>query len=257
MPDAVLNGIKVSYSQQGRGQPLIMIGGFNSARGMWFLQTRVFKKHFRVITFDSRGSGKSEKPIGPYSIQVMTGDTLALMDHLCITKAHLLGVSMGALVAQEIAFTHPQRVQKLILGSSFSRIDDMSGPTPEMRRLVELPPGKMLNRMAGLMLNHWFYRTLLLPLARVKNRGADLNSVTGKINACMDYDCGERLERIKCPVMVISGTSDRLILPTSSEVLAKGIPQSKLVKIKGGSHLLFIEKSRQFNKEVMKFLKDT
>jgi 3-oxoadipate enol-lactonase len=254
VPEAVINGIKISYSQQGHGPPLIMIGGFNSARSMWLLQTPVLKRHFHVITFDNRGSGRSGKPVGTYSIAVMAQDTLSLMDHLGIPEAHLLGVSMGALIAQDIALNHPRRIQKLVLGASFARIDDIQGPTVKMRKLSRLPVRNMLNSMAGLMLNHWFYRALLLPLAFVKNRGADLNSIESKIKACLDYDMSERLGEIKCPVLVICGTADRLIKPESSDRIAGLIPQARLVKIQGGSHLLFIEQSAQFNQAVLDFL---
>ncbi len=255
MAETLLNGIKISYSDEGRGQPLIIIGGLNSGRNMWYLQTRVFRRYFRVITFDNRGSGKSGKPAGPYSIQAMAADTLALMDHLSLARAHLLGVSMGSLIAQEIAINCPHRVQKLILGTSFSRIDDIHGPTPELRQLVSLPLEKRLNPMAALMLNKWFFRALLLPLARLKNRSADLNSVRHKLDACMKYGCDDRLAKIKCPVLVIGGTADRVILPASSDEIAKNITQAELVKIKGGSHLLFIENSGQFNRAVLDFLR--
>lgn len=255
MSETLLNGTKISYSDEGRGQPLIMIGGLNSGRSMWFLQTRVFRRYFRVITFDNRGSGKSGKPAGPYSIQAMAADTLALMDHLGLASAQLLGVSMGSLIAQEIAFNSPHRVQKLVLGTSFSSINNMVGPTPAMRQLVSLPLNKSLDPMAALMLNKRFFRVLLLPLARLKNRSADFNSVRHKLDACMNYVCDKRLAEIECPVLVIGGTADRVILPASFDEIAKNIAQAKLVKINGGSHLLFIENSGQFNRAVLKFLR--
>jgi 3-oxoadipate enol-lactonase len=254
VPEAVLNGIKISYSQVGRGQPLIMIGGFNSARNMWYRQTPIFQKYFKVITFDNRGSGQSDKPAAGYSISVMAADTLALMDHLGVPQAHLLGVSMGALIALEIALNHPARINKLILGAAFSKIDQKNGPTLEMRRLFGLPLRKMLNPMADLMLNHWFCRALLLPLAGLKNRAADLNSLDLKIQACLNYDVNQRLGELKCPALVICGSADRLIWPSSSVEIAQHIPQSRLLEIAGGSHLLFIEKSRQFNQAVLDFL---
>ena len=86
MPEAKVNGIKIHYKVEGRGQPLVMIGGFDSSLQTWRRQTAVFKKHFRVITFDARGTGRSSKPSGPYSIQVMAEDLIKLLYFLKIEK---------------------------------------------------------------------------------------------------------------------------------------------------------------------------
>jgi len=95
MPIANINGINMNYKVQGQGKPLIMIMGAGSNQSGWRFQTGLFKKYFRTITFDNRGVGKSDKPAGPYTMRMMADDTIGLMDHLKIERAHVLGGSMG------------------------------------------------------------------------------------------------------------------------------------------------------------------
>lgn len=254
MTDAQVNGIRIHYKIEGQGEPLVLIGGFDSPLQTWRRQTSVFKKHFKVITFDARGSGRSSKPAGPYAIQVMAEDVVGLLDSLKIEKAFVLGVSLGGLVAQEMAIRFPERVEKLVLAATFVRISETSGPTPEMYTIMKLPFYRMLDGMAGLMLNRQWYRMLLLPVAYIKNRLAHRAAILGKREAAYHFDSSQRLQGIQAPTLVLAGTADRVILPSSSKTLASLIPGSKLVMVEGGSHMFFIEKTDAFNRIVLDFL---
>src|SRR4030042_4310936 len=100
MPKAKVNGININYKVQGEGEPLVLIMGYAGGQNGWIFQRRAFKKYYRVITFDNRGVGKTDKPGGAYSMKMMADDTAGLMEHLGIKKAHVLGVSMGGMHAQ-------------------------------------------------------------------------------------------------------------------------------------------------------------
>ena len=102
MPKASVNGVNVNYKVHGEGEPLVLIMGFAAPRWAWFFQTRAFRKYYKVITFDNRGVGKTDKPSEPYTIKTMADDTIGLMDYLGIDKAHILGYSMGGIIAQEL-----------------------------------------------------------------------------------------------------------------------------------------------------------
>ena len=115
MAVAKVGEINVSYKVSGNGQPLVLIIGFGSTQNLWYSQVCAFSKHYRVVTFDNRGVGKSDKPPGPYTTKMMAGDTIALMDRLGIEKAHIVAGSMGGMIAQEMAIDHPQRVNKIVL----------------------------------------------------------------------------------------------------------------------------------------------
>jgi len=253
MPGIKINGINLNYHAEGVGEPLLLIGGFNSNRTIWIGQVPVLKKYFRVITFDNRGAGRTEKQ-GPYSIQIMTEDSVGLLDRLNIRKTNVLGISLGGLIAQELAVTHPHRVSKLVLACTYSHIDKTSGPTLEVMNAAGLPAIRMLDIMLDLTVNRPFYRTFLIPLMRIKNRFADATAIQEKLKTSYKHNTLNQLSQIRSQTLIITGTNDRVIKPASSEVLVRQIPGAKLIRINQGSHLFFLEMRKQFNRAVLDFL---
>jgi pimeloyl-ACP methyl ester carboxylesterase len=257
MPIAKVNGININYKVEGQGETLVMLMGFQLTRSGWMSQTRFFKKYYQVVTFDNRGVGKSDKPDGPYSTRMMADDTIGLMDHLSIQKAHILGVSMGGMIAQELAINYPERVAKLILVGTFACQDESCGNTAEWAKALELPIRKMGSTTLTLMFNKPLYRMIFVPLMSILGRRTGTTGLLGQREAMMGHNAVDRLPLIKTPTLVIVGTKDRVIRPTSSEVLAEKIPNAKLVKIDNGSHALSAEMSRTFNRKVLNFLKNS
>ena len=265
MPIANVNGINIKYKVQGLGEPLIMIIGIGSDRSNWRQQTRLFKKYYRTITFDNRGWGKSDRPTGPYTIKMMGDDTISLMDHLGIPIAHILGVSMGGMIAQEIAINHPERVNKLVLGCTFARRDENSGFSSEISKALEVNERSShdkvsLRRLVYVLIDLTFseklYRILFLPLMKIAIRFSALNGFVEQLEAMLAHDATDRLGMIKASTLIISGTEDRVIKPISSEVMANLVPKAKLVKVEGGSHGFSGEMSNEFNREVLDFLRN-
>lgn len=261
MPIARVNGININYTVEGHGEPLVMIMGLGGDQSAWKHQVSNFKKHYQVITFDNRGAGKSDKPEEVYSPTLMAEDAIQLMDFLEIEEAHILGVSMGGLIAQEIAINYPERILKLILASTFACQDDeANGPTPEMLAIAELPIKKGVNRLLDASFNKFFNRVFIVPLIRFKTRRireTEITGIRGQVDGIKGYDSLDRLPLIKAPTLVLTGTKDRVVKPESSNTLSQKIPNAKLVKIDNGSHLICWEKSKDFNKEVLDFLKST
>ena len=258
MPLASLNGIHISYQVEGDGEPLVMIMGFTASRIGWMPQRRFFRKYFRTITFDNRGAGKSDKPPGPYSTRMMADDTVKLMDVLGIEKAHIMGLSMGGMIAQELAINHPQRVMKLVLAATYARQDETSGDTLEQAEFLHLAPESKASALIGLAFSKPFYRFTFGLLARVQTRFIGASGrvgIAGQSEACLKHDTLERLSSITAPTLVIVGTGDRIIKPISSEVIAGKIPKAKLVKVEGASHYFSFEMKTVFNREVLNFLK--
>jgi pimeloyl-ACP methyl ester carboxylesterase len=268
MPRAKVNGIDLYYEVHGQGEPLVMIMGFGGSSAGWIFQRRAFQKYFQVITFDNRGVGRSDKPVGPYSIGMMAEDTVGLMDHLGIEKAHILGVSMGGYIAQELAINHPERVRKLVLGCTYARQDDTGGHSPEYYRgmglaegcpadeLRKIPIAKVLRAEFPLAFNSRLYRICTFPFIGIYARRMATRGVAAQFQAIVGHDTLERLHMIQAPTLVITGTGDRIIKPSSSDVLAKKIPNARLVKIEGGPHAVFVGMRKRFNKEVLDFLKE-
>jgi pimeloyl-ACP methyl ester carboxylesterase len=255
---ARLNGISISYQVEGQGEPLVMIMGFAASRIGWMPQVPFFKEYYRVITFDNRGAGKSDKPPGPYSTRIMADDTVKLMDLLGIEKAHIMGLSMGGMIAQELAINYPQRVMKLVLASTYARQDETSGDTLEQARFLHMTPEKKTGAMVRLAFNKPLYRFAFGLLARVQTRftGASARvGIAGQSEACLKHDTLDRLSSITAPTLVIVGTGDRIIKPVSSEVIAGKIPNAKLVEVESASHYFPFELKNVFNREVLNFLK--
>ena len=257
MPLAKLGDININYRVEGEGEPLVMIMGFSSPMIGWYYQAPFFSRYYRVVTFDNRGVGESDKPQGPYSTKMMAEDTVHLMDELGIDKANVMGASMGGMIAQELAINHPEKVTKLVLACTYAIQDETSGSTPEMAKLALLPPEKFANAMLGLAFNKPLYRFTFSLLSRVGSTFAaatDTVGIEGQREACANHNTLERLHLITASTLVIVGTGDRLIKPVSSEVIAGRIPGSRLVKVEGGSHTFMVEMRDAFNREVLNFL---
>jgi pimeloyl-ACP methyl ester carboxylesterase len=269
MPKAKVNGININYRVQGKGEPLVLIMGYSGDQAGWMFQTRAFKKYYRVITFDNRGVGKTDKPGGAYSTKMMADDTVGLMDRLGIKKAHVLGVSMGGMTAQAVAINYPERINKLILGCTFGRRDESGGLSLEFPKALgfredytdadarRIPILKIADTLYSLAFNRKLYRIIFIPLAKIQARFNGKTGLLGQLEAVLGHNTLENLPTIKVPTLVIVGTKDRVIKPSSSEVIAKLIPNAKLVKVEGGSHMFFMEMSGQFNREVLGFLRDS
>ncbi|MBM3156216.1 MAG: alpha/beta hydrolase [Chloroflexi bacterium] len=266
MPRANVNGTTIYYEVNGQGEPLVMIMGFGGGLKGWYFQTRAFKRHYRVITFDNRGIGKSARATEPYTVSTMAADTLGLMDHLGVVGAHVLGMSLGSLVAQEIAIEHPERVMKLILACASigeAQENDMHERMVKAFKVKEGPEGvdlrsvnfeEAMDTVIALSFNKKRYRMLVSPVSKVYMKLVGVNGHFRQIEAVQGYETLARLHRITAPTLVITGSADNLLPPKYSEQIASLIPGAKLVKVEGGSHALNIEMRHRFNKEVLDFL---
>jgi 3-oxoadipate enol-lactonase len=266
MPEVRVNGINIYYRVQGRGEPLILIMGLGGECGDWFLQARAFKKYYRVITFDNRGVGKSDKPGEPYTVKTMADDTVGLMDYLGIDKAHILGVSLGGMIAQEVAINYPERVRKLILVSTNAGRDEEGEHSPELLRAMGLKEGfsdedirsvdmgRVMNSLNAHAFSGGAIKMVAVPFCWMRGKLFGIEGMKGQFEAAMTHSTLDRLQMIKAPTLVIAGTEDRIIPHSSADVLASRIPGARLVKIEGGSHTLVAEKRSRFNREVLNFL---
>jgi len=255
MSVAKVNGININYKIEGEGEPLLLIGGWGSDLNMWKLQLPTFRKHFGVIVFDNRGAGKSDKPPGPYSMKGMADDAIGLLDYLKIDKASVLGYSMGGAIAQEIAINYPQRVTKLVLCNTACCADAESGFTDEARSLFELPPLKYRIKLLSLVFDSPILRFTEFVRRSLKSSKVSLQGYQAQGAGIVRHNTLKRLHLIKAPTLVVVGTNDRLVRKSSSAVLAARIPQAKLAEVRDGSHDMCFEKSKEFNTEIVNFLK--
>ena len=267
MPRASVNGINLYYRVFGQGEPLVLIMGFGGAHEGWFFQTRAFKRHYQVVVFDNRGLGRSDKSPQPYTISTMADDTAGLMDHLGIDSAHILGQSLGGIVAQELAIRYPERVRKLILVSTSCGEGEITDVHPEMLKAIGVEDGsaepnlekvdfyESTGTIVSLAFNKKLYRTLLVPLSRYNLKKVGVDGHRAQMQAVVSHTTADRLHLIQAPTLVITGTEDRIVSPRSSRAMADRIPGSHLVMVEGGSHAFNLEMRNRFNREVLDFLR--
>jgi pimeloyl-ACP methyl ester carboxylesterase len=254
MPVARVGDININYKVEGEGEPLVMIMGFGSNMDGWHYQAGFFSKHFSVITLDNRGVGGSDKPRGFYTTAMMAEDAVGLMDHIGVERAHIMGASMGGMIAQELAINHPERVKKLVLACTYATpmLSDAEGA-----KLTGTAAERM-NGIIGLAFNKPLYRLVFGTVAKLRSippDSPDATGIEGQTAAVTTHDTLDRLGSITAETLVIVGTGDRLIDPAASEIIAGKIPKVRLVKIDGGSHTFMVENSGEFNREVLGFLK--
>lgn len=275
MSIAKVGSVDLYYEEHGTGDPLLLIMGLAADSQAWMFQIPDFAKQYRVIAFDNRGVGRSSKPAGPYTIHEMADDTLGLLDALKIDKAHVVGVSMGGMIAQELVLRNPERVRALVLACTYPEPDadierartftveqfggsvDASGGIHV--DLKALNPMMFLQQLLPNVFNQSFIEKELPKLMQVFSGalqyGFSMEAILGQVGAVMTHKATDRLHAIKSPTLVITGDADRLVPPASSDILAREIPNAKLVKIAGGSHGFNFETPQLFNDAVLDFLK--
>ena len=267
MPKAKVNGIDLYYQVHGQGEPLVMVQGFGGGHEGWFFQTRAFRQHFRVVVFDNRGIGKSGRSPGPYTIGTMAEDTVGLMDALGIEKANVLGMSLGGIVAQEVAISFPERVGKLVLVCTHTGEGDVKDVHPDMLKAIGMEEGseepdlsqvdmtETMGTIVALAFSKRLYRMVLVPLAKYQMKRVGVAAYREQMEAVVGHTTAERLGRVQAETLVITGSEDRIVSPKSSEDIAGRIADAKLVTVEGGSHAFNIEMRGRFNREVLGFLR--
>jgi len=263
MPTVKVGDINIYYESHGKGEALLLIMGYGANSTMWGLQIPAFSQEYRVISFDNRGTGQSDKPNMPYTIKMMADDAKGLLDAIGIDSAHVCGVSMGGMIAQELALNYPDRVKSLILGCTFCGGTKAIPPTPEVQALLggmgELPVEEQAREMAPLLWTQEFIDknpvALELYVAIAAKYPTPPHGFACQEQAIMAHDTYDRLSRIKVPTLVITGDADRIIPAGNSKVLASRIPNAELVILKNACHGFFGEAVEETNRIVLDFLR--
>jgi 3-oxoadipate enol-lactonase len=264
MPMAKVGDTNIYYQIHGKGEPLVLIYGYNGHSGLWFQQIPILSKKYRVIAFDNRGVGRSDKPDIPYTMAMMAGDIAGLIDIIDIDAAHIFGISMGGMIAQHFALNYPQRVISLILGCTFCGGVHSTQPEPES--LAALFDFERLNKSPEEFVRQaipFFFSQKFIEknpdivdkrVAKQLEYPAPPHGATRQAEAILGHDTYERLPKIKLPTLVIAGDNDRLVPVENSRVLASKIPGAELAILKVVGHEFFIEAAEEVNKIILDFL---
>jgi pimeloyl-ACP methyl ester carboxylesterase len=256
------DGVEIAYDAWGRrdGPPVLLIQGLGTDSRGWALQRMAFGRRYRCFAPDNRGVGQTGQPPRPYSLEQMANDALAVLDAEGVSSAHIVGASMGGVIAQIIGVMHPARARSLVLACTSCRhhpwrrelLREWADTVQErgaaglgddaLRWLV----GPRLRRRFGLWLNI---------LARILVH-ADPDGFAGQVQAILDApdDLRFELRHVRVPTLVITGSQDSLTPIGDAEELTEMIPYAQLVELRGAAHGLMVESPNAFNDVLLDFL---
>lgn len=262
MPKVQANGVSLYYEVHGQGQPLVLIMGLRRSLSWWYRQLPELSRRFRVIAFDNRGAGRSDQPDMEYSIKLLAADTAGLMDALGVDRAHVLGVSMGGYIAQELALAHPERVMGLVLGCTGCGGRRAAPMSPERRdRFLAnqgLTPEQILRKDMDIYFSDGFISGqpgLIEEFVRASMAHYQpAFAFFRQLDACLRHDTVDRVGSIAAPTLIASGDDDPLVPLANSLVLKELMPQAELRVFPGGRHCFFMEDADRFNRLATDFL---
>ncbi|MBD2121136.1 alpha/beta fold hydrolase [Trichocoleus sp. FACHB-262] len=232
MPKIHVNGLDINYKIYGEGDPLLMIMGLSFSLLDWGTELpELLSRHYKVILFDNRDAGETSQAAGTYTTAQMAEDAANLLKMLGETKAHVFGISMGGMVAQQFALNHTDQLKKLILGCTMA-----GGTCSQFNPPAGLGSSSILEQLfpLGFLQAHQSrIGEFLQATAPYHSQG---EALIRQYQAMSTHDACSLLGKIMAPTLVITGDSDRIIPPQNSEFLAKNIPGAKLEVLTEAGH---------------------
>jgi 3-oxoadipate enol-lactonase len=254
--------VRLAYELTGAGEPVLLIHGLGYDRAGWGPLPGLLGEDFRVVTFDNRGVGESDAPAGPYTTSMLAADAIAVLDAAGFERAHVVGTSLGGMVAQELVLAHPDRVDRLVLVCTTpGGLGAYPIPERTIAALAEFPHLPLDDGLRRLVENALADETVATRPAlvdeiyayRLAHRPA-LESWQAQGAAAFGFDAFGRMRDIRVPTLLLHGTADNVVDWHNSELLAEGIPGARLELFKGLGHLFFWEDPERFASTVKGFL---
>ncbi|MFN2615854.1 MAG: alpha/beta fold hydrolase [Thermoleophilaceae bacterium] len=261
MPTIDVGDQTLYYEVHGEGEPLVLVMGLGGDTLAWLPQIPAFSERYRTVVFDNRDVGQSSMASGPYEIRDMAQDALGLTEALELDSFHLLGLSMGGLIAQEMALAAPERIRTLTLTVTFAWSGAWARKLSEVwgARVQHMSREQRVDELMLLNMTEEFFEN---QEALATLRGLTLQNpnpqppeaFARQLDACSRHDTRDRLGGLSMPVHIVGGNRDILVPFWKSEELAKLIPGSKLTTIEGGPHGSWLERSEELNGAVLDFV---
>jgi len=266
MPISHVNDINIYYEVHGQGEPLLLIMGYGANSRWWVSQIPVFSKEYSVIIFDNRGAGLSEKPDTPYTIPMMADDAAGLLKAIGVDAAHVFGISMGGMIAQELVLNHPEAVLSLVLGCTTAgghnavladreALDFLLNHEHRQQLSLEEQGRELLQFLFTEEFIARNRNALDAFIAEIYENPTPLHAYRRQGEAIMSFKAYDRLPEIQAPALVMAGTADRLIPVENSRILASRIPDAELIIYENVGHGFIGEIPNEVNRDVLEFLK--
>jgi 3-oxoadipate enol-lactonase len=252
-------GARIYWDEQGDGPPVLLIMGLGYPSQMWHRTRPALAAHYKTIALDNRGIGRSDLPPGPYPIAVMASDAAAVLDAAGVESAHVLGISMGGMIAQEFALQYPKRVRSLILGCTAEGGPSAVRAEPEAIQML-MARGKMNAEEAAQAAVPFIYDAAT-PRERIDEDIAirrpwfpQAEGYNAQLQGILAWEAYSRLPDIAVPTLVIHGESDRLVPPGNGRLIAERIPGAKLVMIPHAGHIFLTDQTQAAHHAILEFL---
>jgi 3-oxoadipate enol-lactonase len=251
-------GAQIYWDEQGKGEPVLLIMGLGYPSYLWHRTRPALNERYRTIALDNRGSGQSDAPPGPYSIALMASDAAAALDAAGVQSAHVFGLSMGGMIAQEFALQYPGRVRSLILGCT-------AAGGPSAARAEKHVTDILTARDKGFEELTQAMRPFVYDAATPADRIEEDLTIRRKwfprpegymaqLQAIFAWEAYSRLDKITAPTLVIHGEGDQLVPAGNGKLIASRISGSKLVMLPHTSHIFTTDQPEASRKAVMEFL---
>lgn len=268
MPIHTCNDFNMYYEVHGGehgGDPLLCIMGITGTASVWKDHVEVWSRHHRCITPDNRGVGQSDKPPGDYSASMMADDHAALLDGLGVKRAHVIGCSMGSIIAQQLALRHPDKVKSLVLMCPWARCDAYAKSV--FRHMVEakahLTPAAFIEWIQLLIFHKRSWDDPEMHAAMLEGRETaatdpcpqPLHGLVGQAAACVNHQALDQLPRITAPAWVVGGEDDIFTPRWMAEEIHAALPNSTLHLFPESGHAFHWENLEAFNQGVLDFVR--
>jgi 3-oxoadipate enol-lactonase len=263
------DGLKLRYEVRGSGAPVALIMGFSGSGRAWserFLN--LLENHFRLVVIDNRGTGESDKPDVAWTLRDMADDVAAVLEHARLPQTHVLGISMGGMIAQEYALGYPDRVQRLVLGctncgmshSIPGKPEDLAKLTPQpgmspadaARAAFSVACGKAFTASEA---GQKFIEEQLIEAAKYPITPP--HTFMRQFGAISGFDGYARLAQIKAPTLILQGDDDAIVPVQNADLLNRGIAGSRKYILKGVGHMFFWEAPQESTRVAIDFLTAT
>ncbi len=252
-----MSAVEVSYTEDGpAGAPVVVLSNsLGATRGMWDPQVPALAERYRVVTYDTRGHGSSPAPAGPYAVDDLVDDLLALLDRVGARRAHVVGLSLGGMTAMRLAAREPARVGRLALLATSASPD----PQGFLDRAVQARAGGTAP-LAPAIVGRWLTPAYaarhpeLVARLEAMIAGADDEGYASCCEAVGGFDGRGDLARITAPTLVVSGADDPALPPPHQQAIAEGIEGARLVTVAPGAHLPNLEQPLEVTGELLAHL---
>jgi pimeloyl-ACP methyl ester carboxylesterase len=262
MPVCRLPGLELYFVERGQGEPLIFLNGLAGDSMSWMGQLKTFNRHYRCLALDNRDVGQSSYVASAYTIRDLAQDLVGFCEQLRLGPAHVVGVSMGGMIAQEMALAAPDRVASLVLVNTLAEADDWFRATLDLFKLIRQQgpdTATFFSRLLPWWVSHEFFRdsgrtSWLMWLLSQNPYAQKLEGFMRQLEAVATHSTATRLGAIRCPVLILSGVDDHIMPPRFALELKKLIPHALLQQVAGVGHALPVENPVLFNNSLSQFL---